>query len=106
MGQSRGYPHKDQIPSKPPTPRDEKRTKIHQSLTNPLCAPGVSPGSTPGKGADKCISQEGRGLKSSNFTVILEIPYLSKQAVGTFINDFSGPKSCRGFRERNSPGEV
>ena len=51
------------------------------------------------------VSQERRGLKSSNFTLIfvtlktcqkIDFP---KQAVGSFTNGFSGTKSFRDFRE-------
>ena len=66
------------------------------------------------------VSQERRGFKSSNFTVLsLFVPLKAfqkmgfpKQAVGSFINGFLGPKSFRDFREtgpcpeRFSPGTA
>ena len=53
------------------------------------------------------VSQERRGFKASNFTVILLFATLKKcqkigfpkQAVVSFSNGFSGPKSFRDFRE-------
>ena len=53
------------------------------------------------------VSQERRGFKSLNFTVIFLFVILktcqkigfAKQAVGSFTNGFSGPKSFRDFRE-------
>ena len=57
------------------------------------------------------VSQERSGLKSSNFTVIFIFVTLKtrlkigfpKQAVGSFTNGFSGPKSFRVF-EKRAPG--
>ena len=57
--------------------------------------------------ATPSVSQKRRGFRSSNFNVILLFVTLKtcqkigfpKQAVGSFTNGFSGPKSVRDFRE-------
>ena len=60
------------------------------------------------------VSQEWRGFKSSNFTVIFFCVALKtclkigfpNQAVGNFTFGFSGPKNFRDFRETGPRCEV
>ena len=90
-------------------------------MVSALDSGSSSPGSGPGARFSKVpklygpfsgvtipfVSQERRGFKSSNFKVIFLFVTLKtrlkigfpKQAVASFTNGFSGPKSYRDFRE-------